>query len=407
MQKQPNMRQVKRIAVIYIKTAAKKGHIPNYEEINKQFGIRNLRITTKELYLKAGLNFLELTQVKRPNRSTDILKKELIAYLIKCKENEHYPSRRELEHQFNIRLSMFKNIKDLYRKARVPYKQIHNQAIKVKKAKLLEKIVINNLKKLNVTLISKSGISERGIDLICKDKAGRIIGVELKAYNKYEIVKKRNIKQIETWLKTRSFHKIILITTTSKIENKVKIPKNVEIIKFEGLIKICNKNSFKKLQYIRDYSIHIDTKEHKIKRDLIKDHVRHNYKDNERLNVNEISTILKLDIYTYFKNQLELYKYCNLMPPLCVIRGRRRENKGKLNLEYSRMWKSKIVSYIKEEIYKGRYPSGTDINKKFNISHIWNYLKVSKLYKTAGFKPYHERLPRFKVLTPLNVPPST
>ncbi len=400
-----NRSKIKEEVINYIKKELKVNCIPSYDELNKKFGIGYLKITTKELYLQSGVRLLNPIVKRRPTKSIDMVREELIAYLKETVGEDHYPSRRELEGKFKLRLApdLFRSIKDLYKQAGIKYKQQNNQSIKSKKAKLLVEVISKNIEKLNLSLIKTNGTHQRGVDIITKDKNNNIIGIELKAYNKNEMVKKRNIEQIENWLKTKSFHKIILITTTSKIENNVEVPKNVEIIKFEDLIKICNKNSFKKIRYIRDYSVHIDTKEHEVKRKLIKNYIRYNYEDNERININEINNILKLDIYTYFKNQLELYKYCNIIPPICVVKLKKRRDKNKLSLEYFKIWEYKIINYLKEEISKGHYASGEDINRKFKISHIWQYFKVSELYKKVGLKPYHERASRFKVLVPSNV----
>lgn len=62
------------------------------------------------------------------------------------------------------------------------------------------------------------------------------------------------------------------------------------------------------------------------------------------------------------------------------------------DVEVIRLWKEEFKKFIIEEIRNGKkYPSGVEIGKSFGISHIWNIVKVSDLYKELGLKPYLER----------------
>ncbi|MFH0831501.1 MAG: hypothetical protein V1886_01380 [archaeon] len=76
-------------------------------------------------------------------------------------------------------------------------------------------------------------------------------------------------------------------------------------------------------------------------------------------------------------------------PPLKNMKGIRAK---KPDIDCINLWKEEFKRYILEEIKKGnKYPSGEEIAKHFGISHIWNIVKVSELYKELNLKPYLER----------------
>jgi hypothetical protein len=52
---------------------------------------------------------------------------------------------------------------------------------------------------------------------------------------------------------------------------------------------------------------------------------------------------------------------------------------------------NKVLSFIKGEVRKGRYPSGVEIGKVFGVKHIWNYWKVNDLYRKLKLPTYLER----------------
>ena len=207
----------------YLKECKIKRHFPSYKELNEKFKISSYKLRSEELYKKSGLPLLRIP--KKPQNSLLIIRKELIKYLKKCVQNNHYPSRREIERNFHLRLNygLFKNIRDLYNKAGIPYKQINSQEIKKKKAEVLLKIVLPLLPKWNLVPIKVCETTERGVDIVTKTRKGNKIGIELKAYNKNEMVKKRNFEQIERWLKTGKFHKILFIKEL-KISSRPRVP---------------------------------------------------------------------------------------------------------------------------------------------------------------------------------------
>ena len=115
------------------------------------------------------MKYLLMNPKNRPRGINKKIKEELLKYINEEVRKNHFPSRRELERDFKIKLeSYFKDIKTLYNKSGNRYKLHSNQNIKQIKAKLLQKIIIKNLKKFNLELISSRGVHERGIDLLTK-----------------------------------------------------------------------------------------------------------------------------------------------------------------------------------------------------------------------------------------------
>lgn len=141
------------------------------------------------------MKYLRLHPKKRPRNINKEIKKELIRYIGNQVKEGHFPSRREIDRTFNIRLdSYFKNIRELYKEAGVKYKLCANQNLKSIKAKLLLELIIKNLRKFNLELILSRKIQERGIDILTKGDHKKI-GIEIKAYNKDEKLKLRDIRQ--------------------------------------------------------------------------------------------------------------------------------------------------------------------------------------------------------------------
>ena len=380
------------LSIKYLRESINKGYFPSYRELNKKFGIGHLRITSLDLYEESGVKFLDIINTKRPNNVTDKVKKDLIEYIKERVSKGYFPSRREIERKFKLTIvPMFKGIKDLYKKSGVPYKQKSNQELKNEKSKLLTKVVLSILPKLNLRKIKVRDVTERGIDILTEDLEGRQVGIELKGYSKYEMVKIRNIKQIERWLENDNFYKIILITTTSRTQKNMRLPKNLEIIDFVKLKNLIDDKELKNIEFIRNFSIHVDTKEHERKRELIKNYILSKYTDNDRINIRDLNKNLRLDIRTYFRNQLEVYKHTGIIPPLELIGRKKNRDKERLRKYYFGIWRSKIKNYLLKEVSKGHYPTGEEINKRFNLSHIWNYMKVSDLYEEIGIENYFLR----------------
>jgi len=309
----------------------------------------------------------------------------------------HYPSRREIEGKFKVRIGdIFGGIDNLYLSANLTYKQQNNQELKNKKAKLLNSIALESLHKLNLRLIKSSGVHQKGIDIITKNKKNKRVGIELKAYNKYESIKTKDINQLKRFLAKDNLNKVILITTTNRSQYKLNVPKKVEIIFFDELKRLCKSNRLDNLEFIRNHSIHWKPKYYEKKRaDIIK-YAKEKANKGEDISYLNISKDLNLDVRTYFKNIYNIYNKANISIPINKIKGFRRSKKLHKETEKARdELIMNMLKYISKEVKQNHYPSGIDIGNEFGISHIWNIVKVSDLYKKIGLEPYHARKKRW------------
>jgi hypothetical protein len=326
----------------------------------------------------------------RPKNCQAELKRELLEYLREEYKKQHIPSRREIEGKFHFRFTtLFKDINTVYQEAGLKYKLTQNQSIKSSKAEILLKIILKNLEKLDLELVKYRDVRERGIDIITKRK-DRIIGIELKAYNKREKLKCRDIKQVNRFIKDEKLDEAIIITTTDISDKKLPNHDNISIIKYSNLILSLNIKKDKSLEYIREYSVNISDSIRDIKKQIILNYVLDKYKnESKKPGYNDILKELHLDIYTYFKDLFEIYKTLGIPPPLKNMNGR---NSKKPDPECISLWKEEFKKFILSEIEKGnKYPSGVDIGKHFGISHIWNIVNTSQLYKELNLKTYLER----------------
>lgn len=375
----------------YVNSCVSKGRYPTYKELKQKHTLSYWKITLGDIYGRVRVNISKLP-FKKPRSLSSLRRKELIKYIKQEVKKNHYPTRREIERNFNLKLdTLFGNISDLYNTANLKYKQSVDQEIKSTKAKYLIKIVLSLLPELTLSLIRARNISARGVDIIAKDKEKKIIGLELKAYNKFEIVKKRNIAQLENFTKKEKLGKIILITTASQIEKGIKIPPNTQLILYPELKDLIKDRRLKKLLYfIRNASpnlvpIHKITKRHKII-----SYVKRRYKEGKNTTYKDILHDMNLDLYTYFDDIYEMYSVADIPVPIRrgIAVGRRAKSP---NEEVQRTLREKIIKYIKSEAKKGHYPSGYDIGRKIGISHIWNFFRMTDICREAGIEPYLER----------------
>lgn len=377
----------------YLKNEIEKGRFPLYKELQKKFNITYFKINFKKLYSDCGVDFL-YTPTKRPKGCQNILKEELIEYVKREVEKGHFPSRRELEKTFRIKIGiLFGNIENLYIEAGSKYLKKENQQLKEKKAKILLDLSKNILEKLNLEILSFRGINERGIDIITNDINGRKIGMELKAYNKFESIKEKDILQMKRMLNKENILRGIIITTTSRIQKNLKIPRNIKIIAFNSLEKLINPEVKGLINFIRDYSVHYETKEKVRRRKEIIEYFKEIIKKNKAIKISELSKDLKIDFYSYFESVYDLYKEAEIVIPSLSMRGIR--NKEKIYIAKNDLI-NKISNFIEVETKKGYYPTGKDIKKTFGISHIWNFVRMSELYRKLNLPPYLERKHRFK-----------
>ncbi|MBT5740157.1 hypothetical protein HOI26_03580 [Candidatus Woesearchaeota archaeon] len=385
------MKEIKiKQAISYIQKQLSGNSHPPYSDLNKKFNLSTYRITLNDLYPKLGIDVLNL-KCKRPNASQNKIKRQLMSYVRKEVKNGHFPTRRFIEKTFGLRLTgIFKGIEDLYQQAGLNYEQQSSQLLKTLKAQQLQELVIEIIAKLNLKLIKSRGTHERGVDIIAKNKEGLIVGIEIKAHHRFEAIKKRNILPLERFLINENLTKVILITTSSKINVKNENPK-IEILSYNNLQSFCNENQINVLKKIRETSIHMKTNEKEIKRKEILDYAKNRIARGKKITSNIISKDLNIDLNTYFKSIYEVYDYLKILPPIRIMReGRRSPHKGhKRNLIIQKM-----VNYIKKEVSRGHYPSGIDVGNQFGVKHIWNFITMKELYEKAGFEHYHIRKKR-------------
>ena len=372
----------------YVKNEIKKGRHPSYKELQNKYNISYFDINLDTIYSNLGIKFLDIPK-RRPTGCNEILKKELIEYVKNEIRNGHYPSRREIEKKFRVHIGvLFGNIEKLYISAGSRYVQKSNQEIKKRKADILMDLVLYILPKMHLEIIKQRDTRETGIDILAKNNDDEIIGIELKAYNKYEKIKKRDIDQLKKFLIKEKLNRGILISTTSGIQSNLLIPSKIKIILFDDFLKLCNKDMLHFINFIRTYSIHRETYELDNKRRKIIEYARNNAQNGEDISHKKILNDLKLDCRTYFKNIYNVYKEANIPIPIRKIKGRRSKIRYH---ETTKNLVNKILAFVKEEVNKNHYPSGIDIEKKFGISHIWNFVKVSDIYHQLGLPAYLER----------------
>jgi len=324
------------------------------------------------------------------NQNRREVRKNLINYVRWEVKKGHYPSRRFIERKFRINLApvLFNSIKDLYKKANLKYVQKNSQELKNKKAKILTDIAISFLPKLNLFLTEVRGVHNKGVDILAKDCDGNTIGLEIKAHNKYEPIKRRNFLQLKRFIEKERLDRIILITTSSRFENSIEKPNNLEIINYKKLGELCNEDQLHKLHFVRNESIHQETEERQLKKQLIIDYTKKKAEQNEDISYNGILKDLHLHVYTYFNSLFDVYNQSDILPPLNKIGGKRNPKKKTKHFEKAIL---RILDYMKEEIAGGHYPSGIELGEKLEIKHICNYITMTELYNMLGLQPYHKR----------------
>ncbi len=297
---------------------------------------------------------------KRPDHSEKLMQKDLINYIKEEATKNHFPSRRELETRLCFQLSpTFKGILGLYASAKINYKLAPNQQEKINKATILLNIISKNLTKLNLTLIKNRKVNERGIDILAFDESG-LVGIELKAYNKGETLKLKDLIQVKKAIIQENLSRAIIITTTDKIKAKIMPEDKIRVITYSELTNILSIKHLSEIEYIQNSSVNIWTKDKELKRQRILDFVSTKYKKGIKSSYKLILKELNLDLYTYFDNLFEIYKILKVLPPTKNMRGLRAKYPDKDLLE---LWKTKFKEYILEETKKGHIRQGLRLEK--------------------------------------------
>jgi len=388
--------QRKMKVIEYVKNEIRRGRHPSYKELQNKYNISYFNINLGAIYSTLGVKFLHIPK-RRPTGCNEILKKELIDYIKNEIKGGHCPSRRQIEKKFRVHISdLFGNIENLYISAGSRYIQKNSQEIKRRKADLLMDLVLYILPGLHLKLIKKRNVRETGIDILTKNTNGKIVGIELKAYNKYERVKKRDIEQLNRFLIEEKLDKAILISTASAIQVNLKIPSNIKLILFSDFVKLCNKDMMNLLKFIRNYSIHKETYEKRKKRNEIVRYLRNKIGNDEKVSISKICKGLNLHFYTYFESIYDAFNEANILIPSRNINGIRNEKKRKKAKEELL---SAILSFVKKEVKKGYYPTEQHIKNKFGIGCLRHFTKMSDIYRKLGLPTYLERKTRKRVIS--------
>lgn len=339
---------------------------------------------------------------KRPNNSAHSVKQELIEYVGQEVRKNHYPTKRELQNTFRLRID--DPIKDLYVQAGIDYVQENSQELKQKKAELLTRVVLDLLPRFGLELLEVTDAHHHGPDILAVDGDNRLIAIELKAYNKDEPVKKRNIKQLMRFLK-QGFFRVLLLTTTSRIEKGIKLPAQIEIMPFEELRKMITNEQFAILERIRCQSIHVRDEAKEMKRQIMKNYAKKKLIEGCGRLADAISKDLHMDLYNYFRDTDELLlELSNDLPVNVLLKHGRIGRRNKRHNEALRQIViDKFLAHMRREIRNGHYPTGKDLEKSFGVSHTWNFVTLKELYELLGQPPYHQRETRGKRLNGLKV----
>lgn len=354
-------------------------------------GVTHLKINSLvNVMLSPHLKLLQHNG-KRPNKSTDLVRNELIEYLKQEAAKRHFPTKRELQRQFHLRLDV--SIKELYELAGLAYIQKNNQALKQKKAKMLLNMVIDLLPKLRLKFVYAADVTEKGVDIIALNESRRLVGIEIKAYHKNEPVKERNITQLKRFL-NEGFDEIILITTATHFEIKTPLPGKIKILTFNDIKQLANNEQMKILEQIREESVHVETEDKARNKLRIINYAQKRL--NEGIEVgriyDDILRDLRLDLYTYFKSTSDLLAQIPNLPLSIIFRSGRISRKNpEINASLKERAIHSILNYMSKEVQNGHYPCGKDIERVFGISHIWNFITMTELYHVLGQPAYLER----------------
>ena len=360
----------------YVKKQIEYGCYPSYRDLVRKFNIGFWRINLKDIYPELGVDFLNIP-FKRPNNCAEDVRKELMNYVVNEVGKNHYPSFSYIQSKFHLNIcpDLFTSIEELYKKAGVEYKMKNSQEIKNRKAKILTNIVVSILPNLGLKLMKVRNTSDRGVDILAKNCNNENVGIEIKAINKFEIIKERHFRQLARFVQNEKLDRIILVTTTTRIKNPDTYMPNLEIIDYDKLKQLVDQGLFNDLEYIRNQPIHINTDEKEIKKKIIIEFVQQMHREGKKINHIVIRKNLGLFANTYFGNMLNLYKAAEIPLPIRKVHFYKEINKQ----EHIEEFITRILAYMKEEIAKGNKPRYPDINNKFK-TFIHRYTSMRKLY---------------------------
>lgn len=204
----------------------------------------------EELYMIAGVKFdlykKRKYSIEHPIYSSDEIeniKKKISNFIKKSSSNGYYPGVYQIQKDLNIAFyKYFSSIKEAYKEADIDYKRISPITLGKEKERILTDIVILLLSKMQyhikrVSIYDRSRYN-KGEDISVIDIHNENILVELKAYRKDYNISRREICQLDSYLKNQKVNTGIFVTTSNKVNYKLP---NIKIINGYKIIELLKK----------------------------------------------------------------------------------------------------------------------------------------------------------------------
>jgi len=378
----------------YFVQQIKKGITPTRDSIQEKFS------TSLENCFPGGMR--ELYQLARINlpiwlRDKKKLQQQIIEYVQLQVKKGYYPTYNEINEKFHTNIAS--SIRELYKLAEVEYKRDPNPFLRYKKERKLADITEKLFKKLGYKIksISIGPSKPSGADIIFEDSQKKLIPVEIKAYQKfgklgyakYSPYLRDEIPQLKRYIKNLCAPYGYLITSTDQRLFKT-IPSNIKILFGKDLKKLLFQfkmyKELKDLDWIRNSSISYSKEEmYKKIRDKILKYVTEKLKEGKYVPRKEIFKKFRVNPNSYFPGGTkEIYKVLNMDPELIPnYRMSRNFDKEK--------FKKRIITFVKEEIKKGHFPTHKEIQRKFRCLVKLHFPGgIREIAKLAGIKYYRK-----------------
>lgn len=374
----------------YFRDQFKKNILLTRKNIERKFSISLKTYFPKgmrEVYQQANIPLV------RRLRDRKELKEKIIKYIRTKVRKGFYPTHYEINEKF--RTNIKESIRELYKLAGVEYKRDPNPFLRYKKEKKLVDIAQKLLSKLGYKIksISIGPSKPKGADIIVEDHQKRLIPVEIKAFQKFGKIGqdsnspyiRNEILQLKIYIKDLHASYGYLITSTDKKAFQ-KSPSNIKIIFGKDLKELLSRfkmyKELKDLEWISNSSISYRKEEmYKKIRKKILDYTAKKLENGKYVSRREIFKKFKVNPDSYFNGGMkEIYKALNIdVEMLPNYRMGRKFNKENL--------KNSIITFVKEEIKKGHFPTYKEIQKKFRCSvKLYFPGGIREIAKIAGIK---------------------
>ena len=352
--------------------------------------------TSLETYFPKGMRELYQTaDIPLTGRLRDRkeLKEQILNYIrIKVRQG-FYPTYNEISEIFHTNIEG--SIRKLYRLAEIEYKRDPNPFLRYKKEKKLADIVSKLFLKLGYKIksISIGPSKPNGADIIVEDEQRRLIPVEIKAFQKFGKIGqaenspyiRNEILQLKRYIKLLKAPYGYLVTSTDRKTFK-NLPLNIKILFGKDLKQLLLQfkmpKELKDLEWIRNSSISYGKEEiYKKIHDRILRYVKKKLNEGKYVPRHEIFQRFRVNPDSYFPSGTrEIYKQLNMDPELISnYRMSRNFDKEK--------FKKRIITFVKEEIKKGHFPTHKEIQRKFRCLIKLHFPGgIREMAKLAGIK---------------------